>query len=54
MRVSPPSPVYKARVISQGSNAEISVVMPAMLESVIKHFPGEPGKTVTYELPLEK
>ncbi len=40
-----PTKVFESRVRSTGSKAEISLVMPAMIEALFKDFPGVSGES---------
>lgn len=44
--------VYQGRAVSSGSNGEIAVVMPAIIDAVFKDFPGQSGKTKHVTTPI--
>lgn len=54
MNQDPPALVYESRVISEGKTREVATVIPAMLEAVLEHFPGESGKTRKYKGRIER
>jgi uncharacterized protein YceK len=49
-----PVKLYEGRVTSHGSSADIAVVLPTMIESLFKDFPGKSGKTKKVAMPLVK
>jgi hypothetical protein len=44
--------VYEGRGVSAGSNGNINVVMPAMIDAVSADWPGKSGATKTVTSPL--
>jgi hypothetical protein len=46
--------VYEGKAISSGSNGQLAAVMPAIIRSVFKDFPGKSGVSKIIEQPFEK
>ncbi len=46
--------IYNAKVSSQGRSGQISAVMPYLVKSLFKDFPGKNGSSHEVTLPLEK
>jgi hypothetical protein len=37
--------IYEAKVLSRGSSAQLSKVMPSMIKALFEDFPGKSGST---------
>lgn len=48
-----PTKVYEVRAKSSGSCGNINAVVPAMIESVFKNFPGISGKPITVNIEIK-
>lgn len=44
---------YEGKVISVGRSASLPEIIPAMIDSLFKNFPGENGKTVRRSMPMD-
>jgi len=47
------SDVFEGRVQSSGMSPEATVVLPAMINSLFREFPGASGQTARYSEPLD-
>ena len=45
-------PVFEGAVNSTGSNGQMAVVMPTLIQALMKDFPGRSGSTVQVQLPI--
>lgn len=53
LKTETPNKIYEIRAKSTGSCSVIAEVFDEMLEAMFKKFPGESGKSITIEIPLD-
>ncbi len=46
--------LWEGRAVSVGRVRDLEAVMPLLIEALLRDFPGESGKTVAVELPVEE
>jgi hypothetical protein len=45
-------PVFEGAINSTGSTGQLAIVMPTLIEALMKDFPGKSGSTVQVQLPI--
>jgi len=53
LNIDKPRVLYEANVTSEGSSSQIATVMPAIIRSIFKKFPGKSGSTRKEMVPIK-